>query len=58
MLDHPGSIVYLRRMAEQCRSAASEKSGEEARALVDLAERCEQRLAERARVSEALAEEV
>jgi hypothetical protein len=57
MLDHPGSIVYLRRMAEQCRSAASEKSGEEAQALVELAERCEQRLAERERVSEALAEE-
>jgi hypothetical protein len=58
MLDHPGSIVYLRRMAEQCRSAASEKSGEEAQELVELAERCEQRLAERERVSEALAEEV
>jgi hypothetical protein len=57
MLDHPGSIVYLRRMAEQCRCAANEKSGEEAEELVALAERCEQRIAERARASEALAEE-
>jgi hypothetical protein len=57
MMDHPGSIVYLRRMAEQCRCAANEKTGEEAQELVALAERCEERIAERERAGEALAEE-
>jgi hypothetical protein len=57
MIDRPGSVTYLRRMAEQCRRAAQEKSGEEAWALVDLAQRCEERLAERARTSELVASE-
>jgi len=57
MIDRPGSIVYLRRMAERCRRAAQELSGEEARDLVDLAERCEERLAESARVGELVASE-
>ncbi|MGO8917934.1 MAG: hypothetical protein ACLQJR_18690 [Stellaceae bacterium] len=57
MIDRPGSIAYLRRMAERCRSAAKELSGEEARDLVDLAQRCEERLADRARVSELVASE-
>ncbi len=57
MIDRPGSMVYLRRMAERCRRAAEELSGDEARDLVDLAERCEERLAERARASELVASE-
>jgi hypothetical protein len=57
MTDRPGSIVYLRRMAERCRRAAEELSGGDARDLVDLAERCEERLAERARVSAFIASE-
>lgn len=56
-MDHSGSIAYLRRMAERCRHAASETSGEEAQELVEMAERCEARLAERARAKEALADE-
>lgn len=57
MMDHPGSVSYLRRMAEQCRRAAAEKSGAEAEELVALAERCEERLAERARAGAVLAAE-
>ena len=57
MMDRPGSIAYLRSMAERCRCAAQEVSGEEARDLVDLAERCEERLAERERASELVASE-
>jgi hypothetical protein len=58
MIDRPGSIVYLRRMAERCRRAAQELGGDEARYLVDIAERCEERLAEREWVSELVASEV
>jgi hypothetical protein len=57
MIDHPGSIAYLRQMAERCRRAAEEKSGAQAEELLELAERCEERLAEHARTSEVLAEE-
>lgn len=57
MTDRPGSIAYLRSMAERCRRAAAELGGDEARDLVDLAERCEERLAERARASELVASE-
>lgn len=57
MIDRPGSVAYLRRMAERCRSAAQELSGDEARDLVDLAERCEERLAERKRAGELVASE-
>ena len=55
MNDRPGSIVYLRKMAERCRRAAQELSGDEARDLVDIAERCEERLAERQRIAELVA---
>lgn len=57
MIDRPGSIVYLRRMAERCRRAAAELTGEAAHDLVDLAERCEERLAERQHASELVASE-
>ena len=57
MIDHSGSVTYLRRMAELCRRAAAEKSGAEAEELVELAERCEERLAERVRAGEILADE-
>jgi hypothetical protein len=57
MTDHSGSMAYLRQMAERCRRAAGEKRGVEARELLDLAERCEERLAERVWASEVLAEE-
>jgi hypothetical protein len=57
MIDRPGSVAYLRRMAERCRRAAEELSGDEARDLVDIAERCEERLAERSRASELVASE-
>jgi hypothetical protein len=57
MIDRPGSIAYLRSMAERCRRAAQELSGEEARDLVEIAERCEERLAERQRVGELVASE-
>lgn len=52
MMDRPGSIAYLRRMAERCRVAAQEMNAESARDLVDLAERCEERLAAHERASE------
>jgi hypothetical protein len=57
MIDHPGSVAYLRRMAERCRSAAEEKSGAQAEELLEMAERCEERLAQYARTSEVLADE-
>jgi hypothetical protein len=57
MSDHSGSIAYLRRMAERCRRAAEDREGEEARELLELAERCEERLAERSWAREVLAEE-
>jgi len=57
MIDRPGSVAYLRTMAERCRRAAQELGGDAARDLVDLAERCEERLAERERVSELVASE-
>ena len=58
MSDHPGTISYLRNMAERCRSAARECRGEEARYLAALADDCEQRLAERERAAEMVASEV
>jgi hypothetical protein len=57
MIDRPGSVAYLRSMAERCRYAAQELSGDEARELVEIAQRCEARLAERERVSELVASE-
>jgi hypothetical protein len=57
MLDRPGSVAYLRSMAERCRHAARQLSGEQARELVEIAQRCEERLAERERVSELVASE-
>ena len=57
MTDRSGSIAYLRQMAERCRRAAAETSGAEARELVALAERCEERLAEHAHASAVLAGE-
>jgi hypothetical protein len=57
MMDRPGSIAHLQRMAERCRRAAKELSDDEARALVDIAERCEERLAEHARTRELVASE-
>ncbi|HWI27223.1 MAG TPA: hypothetical protein VN668_09660 [Stellaceae bacterium] len=57
MIGRSGSIVYLRQMAERCRRAAEETSGSEAAELVELAERCEERLAEHEHASEVLAEE-
>jgi hypothetical protein len=57
MTDQSGSIAHLRRMAERCRSAAKEKSGAEARELVELARQCEERLAERERANELVASE-
>lgn len=57
MIDRPGSIAYLRSMAERCRRAAQELGGDEARDLVDLAERCEERLAERERADDLVASE-
>jgi hypothetical protein len=44
-------------MAERCRRAAKELSDDEARALVDIAERCEERLAEHARTRELVVSE-
>lgn len=57
MIDRPGSIAYLRRMAERCRRAADELGGDEALELVDIARRCEERLAEQKRASELVASE-
>jgi hypothetical protein len=57
MTDHSGTMTYLRQMAERCRRAAEEKVGDEARELLELAERCEARLVERARATEVIAEE-
>jgi len=52
MLDHPGSIAYLRQMAERCRHAARELDDAEAHELLALAECFEERLAERERADE------
>lgn len=57
MTDRSGSVAYLRRMAQRCRRAAAEATGAEARELVELAERCEERLAEREWTNELLAAE-
>jgi hypothetical protein len=57
MTDRSGSVAYLRRMAERCRRAAAEMEGTEARELVELARRCEDRIAERERADEMLAAE-
>jgi hypothetical protein len=57
MTDQSGSIIHLRRMAERCRRAAGEAKDAEARELTSLAERCEERIAERERAMEVLAAE-
>jgi|HubBroStandDraft_1064217.scaffolds.fasta_scaffold270174_2 hypothetical protein len=58
MSNNSGAILYLRKMAERCRRAAEEsRSGEEAQYLVELAESCEERLAERERAETILATE-
>lgn len=58
MSNNSGTISYLRKMAERCRRAAEEsRSGEEADYLVELAQSCEQRLAERERTETILATE-
>ena len=58
MSNNSGTISYLRKMAERCRRAAEEsRSDEEAHHLVELAESCEQRLADRERTEIILASE-
>lgn len=57
MIDRPGSIAHLRRMAERCRRAAQEAGGAEALELVALALRCEERLAAQERAGELVASE-
>jgi hypothetical protein len=58
MSNNSGAIFYLRKMAERCRSAAEESSSDkEALYLVELAESCEERLAERERAETILATE-
>ena len=57
MSDTSGTIIYLRNMAERCRRAAQECRGEEARHLAELAEDCEERLAEREKVAGIVASE-
>jgi hypothetical protein len=54
MADSSGSISYLRNMADRCRSAALQASGEEARTLAAIASDCERRLSERERVGKLL----
>lgn len=58
MSNNSGSITSLRKMAERCREAAeASASGEEARALFELALSCEQILAERERAETIVASE-
>jgi hypothetical protein len=52
-----GSIAYLRQMAERCRRAAEDQRGEDAQYLVEIAEGCEERLAEQERAAEVVASE-
>ena len=52
-----GSIAYLRHMAERCRQAAENQPGADARYLVEIAESCEERLAEQERAAEMVASE-
>ena len=52
-----GSIAYLRHMAERCRRAAEDRHGDDARYLVEIAESCEERLAEQERAAEMVASE-
>jgi hypothetical protein len=56
MSNNSGAILYLRKMAERCRRAAEESlSDKEAQYLIELAESCEERLAERERAETILA---
>jgi hypothetical protein len=56
MSNNSGTIFYLRKMAERCRRAAEEsRSDKEAQYLVELAQGCEERLAERERAETILA---
>jgi hypothetical protein len=58
MSNNAGAILYLRKMADRCRRAAEEsRSGEEAQYLVELAQSCEERLAEREHAETILAME-
>jgi aspartate/glutamate racemase len=58
MSNNSGTISYLRKMAERCRRAAEEsRSDEEAQYLVEIAQSCEERLAERQRAEMILASE-
>jgi hypothetical protein len=58
MSNNSGTISYLRKMAERCRRAAEEsRSDEEAQHLLELAESCEERVAERERAETILASE-
>ena len=52
-----GSMAYLRQMAERCRRAAEGQDGNEARYLTEIAESCEERLAEQERAAEIVASE-
>jgi len=52
-----GSIAYLRQMAERCRRAAEDQRGEDAQYLLEIAEGCEERLAEQERAAEVVASE-
>ena len=52
-----GSITYLRHMAERCRRAAEGQDSNEARYLMEIAESCEERLAEQERAAEIVASE-
>jgi len=57
MAGNSGSIAYLRHMAERCRQAAEGRQGEDARYLVEIAESCEERIAEQERAAEMVASE-
>lgn len=52
-----GSIAYLRQMAERCRRAAEDRRGEEAHYLMEIAQSCEERLAEQEHAAEMIASE-
>jgi hypothetical protein len=52
-----GSITYLRHMAERCRRAAEGQESDESRYLMEIAQRCEERLAEQERAAEMVASE-
>jgi hypothetical protein len=57
MAGSSGSIAYLRHMAERCRRAAEGQRDDDARYLMEIAESCEERLAEQERAAEVVASE-